>query len=102
MTKDMRCVKTEIAGILCKKFISFPENVDYFFAYICKKYGNMNQMFLFERINTEKVKVLQHKNKAKICRCCRLLAEYNPARVKTWQKFCTGICKRFFKKIGKE
>lgn len=98
----MRCVKTEIAGILCKKFISFCGNVDYFFAYIREKYENTNRMFLFECLNNEKVKDLQHKNKTKICRCCRLLAEYNRQRVKTWQKFCTGICKIFFKKIGKE
>lgn len=83
----MRCAKTKIAGIFCKKFISFCENVDYFFAYIRKKYENMNQMFLFECINTEKVKVLQHKNKTKICLCCRLLAEYNHLRVKSQKIF---------------
>lgn len=87
MAKNMRCVKTKFAGILCKKFISFPENVDYFFAYIREKYENTNQMFLFERINTEKVKDLQHKNKTKIYLCCRLLAEYNHLRVKSRKIF---------------
>lgn len=87
MTKNMRRVKTKIAGILCKKFISFCENVDYFFAYIREKYENTNQMFLFKRLNTEKVKDLQHKNKTKICLCCRLLAEYNLSRVKIQQIF---------------